>query len=188
MTVEEAIYHRRSIRKFDQRPVDKSDLLRLVMLARLAASGGNRQPLRFAVVTDPSKVAALSRQLHWAMYLSDFKMTTEDLPPAYIVLLREECVCSQCQYEVGAASTTIFLAAEERGLSTCALGSFSAECLRELLDLPSLLLPELVIAVGYGAHKSRIVPYVDTVKYRQEEDGNFCVPKYSLSEVLVYED
>ena len=188
MTVEEAIYHRRSIRKFDQRPVDKSDLLRLVALARLSASGGNRQPLRFAVVTDPIKVSALSGQLHWAMYLPDFKVETEELPPAYIVLLREEFVCSQCQYEVGAASTSIFLAAEERGLSTCALGSFSAECLRELLGLPSLLHPELVIAVGYGAHKSRIVPYVDTVKYRQEEDGTFCVPKYSLSEVLVYED
>ena len=188
MTVEEAIYHRRSIRKFDQRPVDKTDLLRLVALARLSASGGNRQPLRFAVVTNPIKVTVLSEQLHWAMYLPDFKVRKEELPPAYIVLLRDEGVCSQCQYEVGVASTNIFLAAEERGLSTCALGSFSPEALLDLLEIPSSLHPELVIAVGYGAQKSRIVPYVDMVKYRQDADGTFCVPKHSLSEVLVYED
>lgn len=108
MTVEEAIYQRRSIRKFQKRAVDKADLLQL--------------------------------------------------------------------------------AAVERGLSTCALGSFQKESLCGLLGLPKSLWPELVIAVGYGGHESRIVPYVDTVKYRQESDGTFCVPKLSLSEVLVYEE
>lgn len=51
-----------------------------------------------------------------------------------------------------------------------------------------IIMDRVVIAVGYGVHESRIVPYVDTVKYRQESDGTFCVPKLSLSEVLVYEE
>lgn len=188
MTVEEAIYQRRSIRKFQNRAVDKSDLLQLVSLGRLCASGGNRQPLRFGIVTDSAKVKALTGQLGWAMYLPDFTMEPQDGPPSYIVLLRDENICQNCGYEVGAASTSIFLAAAERGLSTCALGSFHRESLQALLGLSEALCPELVIAVGYGAHESRIVPYVDTVKYRQEPDGTFCVPKLSLSEVLVYEE
>lgn len=134
------------------------------------------------------KVETLTGQLGWAMYLLDFTMELKDAPPSYIILLRDENICQNCGYEVGADSTSIFLLAVERGLSTCALGSFQKQLLQEVLGLPESLCPELVIAVGYGNHESCIVPFVDTVKYRQNTDGTFCVPKYSLSEVLVYED
>lgn len=188
MTVEEAICRRRSIRKFQNRAVDKAALLRLVELARLYACGGNRQPLRFGIVTTPAKTAALTAQLRWAMYLPGYTVRPEDAPAAYLVLLCDETVCRSCGYETGAASTAIFLAAEEMGLSTCALGSFQDEALRGLLGLPEALRPELVIAVGYGEQESRAVRYEATAQYRQETDGTFCVPKRSVSEVLVYED
>ena len=188
MTVEEAICRRRSIREFENRTVDKAELLRLVELARLYACGGNRQPLRFGILTNPQKTEKLFQHLHWAMYLPEYMILPQNRPPAYIILLRDEKVCKNCGYEIGAASTSVFLAAEERGLKTCALGSFDAGFLRELMEIPSNLCPELVIAIGYGAQQSCIVPYVDTMKYRQEENGTFCVPKLSLTEVLAFAD
>jgi nitroreductase len=41
------------------------------------------------------------------------------------------------------------LEAHALGLGTCAVGSFEADALRELLDLPTHVLPMLLVAVGY---------------------------------------
>ncbi|NMD43321.1 MAG: nitroreductase [Firmicutes bacterium] len=48
----ELVEKRRSIRKFAQRPVARDDLRQIVEAARLAPSGSNRQPWRFAVLTE----------------------------------------------------------------------------------------------------------------------------------------
>lgn len=53
MEVFEAIRTRRSIRVYEDRPVEKEKLERILEAARLAPSAGNRQPWRFIVVTDP---------------------------------------------------------------------------------------------------------------------------------------
>ena len=48
----EAIRRRRSIRKYTAAPVPKADLETIVDAGRLAATGSNRQPWDFIVVTD----------------------------------------------------------------------------------------------------------------------------------------
>jgi nitroreductase len=53
MEVFEAIRTRRSIRAYDQKPVEEEKLRRVLEAARLAPSAGNRKPWRFIVVTDP---------------------------------------------------------------------------------------------------------------------------------------
>ena len=61
--VQEAIARRRSIRSFRPNPVPMALVEELLEAARLAPSGGNRQPWRFLVVTDPEekkRVRALS--------------------------------------------------------------------------------------------------------------------------------
>jgi len=51
MDVITAIGQRRSIRKFQDKPVPDCLLQQLVSLGRLYASGGNLQPIRFGIVT-----------------------------------------------------------------------------------------------------------------------------------------
>lgn len=53
MDVFEAIYSRRSIRKFTGGAVEHSALEKMVDAGRLAPSGSNQQPWEFIVVTDP---------------------------------------------------------------------------------------------------------------------------------------
>ena len=63
LNVQEAIARRRSIRSFRPDPVPKGLIEELLEAARLAPSGGNRQPWRFLVVTDAEekkRVRALS--------------------------------------------------------------------------------------------------------------------------------
>lgn len=66
MDIFEAIRTRRSIRKYTGAPVGREDLVKIVDAGRLAASGVNRQPWEFIVVTEPE----ILRQLrippdHW---------------------------------------------------------------------------------------------------------------------------
>jgi nitroreductase len=68
----DAIAARRSIRKFRPEPVSRELLRELVEVTRLYPSGGNLQPLRFAIVTNPTLTDAVFSDLKWAMYLPDF--------------------------------------------------------------------------------------------------------------------
>lgn len=51
---------RRSVRKFDARPVERPDLLRLFEAARWAPSNHNRQPWKFIVLDQPQAIQPLA--------------------------------------------------------------------------------------------------------------------------------
>ena len=186
MDVKTAILNRRSIRKFQPKSVDPAILKELIDLARFHATGGNLQPLRFGLIAGEQLRNDVFALLKWAMYLPEFTVSAEEQPGGYIVLFSDKE--KNPGFELGAASTTIMLAAESYGLGTCCLGAFSAPKLAELLQLPENLKPELVIALGYPAHESKAVPFTGNIKYTMDEKGDFSVPKLSLSEVLVYSD
>ncbi len=54
MKLIDAIYHRRAIRNYANRPVDRETLSTVIAAAIQAPSSMNRQPWSFAVVTDRS--------------------------------------------------------------------------------------------------------------------------------------
>jgi len=188
MQVENAVQNRRSIRKFQDKPIPGDVLTRLVELGRLYASGGNFQPVRFAIVSKAPALQQIFRTLRWAMYLPDYEVTETDQPQAYIVLLRDGDVSKKCDFDIGAAATTIMLLAQEQGIDSCCLASFSASEVEKTLGVKDNLFAELVIALGYGAHSSSIAPYTDTQKYHLDSDGNFVVPKRAVEDILVYTD
>ena len=64
MTVSEAIAARRSIRKYDPRPIEPEKLRQVLEAGRLAPSGSNRQEWKFIVVTDPQLRQQLATACH----------------------------------------------------------------------------------------------------------------------------
>lgn len=185
MDVQTAILQRRSIRRFSPRPIDDAVLLELVELARLYASGGNIQPVRFSILSAPPCKDQLFHLLHWAAYIPGFSISAEERPPAYIILLRDTKISHACPFEIGAAATTLMLAAQEHGLATCCIGNFSAKSLSALLSIPAEYVPELVIAIGYPAQASATEDLTDSVRYAEDNHGNMLVPKYRLEDILI---
>ena len=59
MDIFEALFTRRSIRKYTQEDVSDEDLNILLKAAMLAPSASNRQPWHFVVVRDPEVRASL---------------------------------------------------------------------------------------------------------------------------------
>lgn len=182
----DALYLRRSIRKFRPEPVSMDILRKIVEVSRLYPTGGNLQPVRFAIVARKDLCDSLFADLKWAMYLPGYTIADHERPTAYIVLLREERVRKNCDYDIGAASTMVMVAAADQGLGSCAIGNFTKAKLSSLLDLPETLHPELVIALGYPAQESRVIPMADSVRYTRDEQGNFLVPKWDTEGVLVF--
>lgn len=182
----EAMEKRRSIRKFRPEPVSVSDLNQIIDISRLYPSGGNLQPVRFAVITRKDLLDTVFADLKWAMYLPGYTIADTERPTAYIVLLRDETISKKCDYDIGAASTMVMLAASNLGLASCPIGNFSRSNLSALLSLPASLHPELVLALGYPAQESRVAPMGDSIRYWQDEQGDFLVPKWSGEEITVF--
>ena len=65
MNALEAIGKRRSVRKYTGEPIPRKDLEKIVDAGRLAATGSNRQPWDFVVVTDRAMVERLKVAAEW---------------------------------------------------------------------------------------------------------------------------
>lgn len=185
MDVKTAILQRRSIRRFSPKPIEDAVLFELVELACLYASGGNMQPVRFSILSATPYKDQLFHLLHWAAYLPGFSIPSGERPPVYVILLRDTKISNGSSFELGAAATTLMLAAQEYGLATCCVGNFCAKSVSELLSIPAEYVPELVIAIGYPMQKSAVVDLIDSVRYTEDDQGNMLVPKYRLKDVLI---
>ena len=84
MTLGDTMYTMRAIRRFRPDPIEESDLRDLLDAARQAPNGGNAQPWRFLLVTDPEKRARLGElypEAWWAKRKDEGISGPEDIPP-----------------------------------------------------------------------------------------------------------
>jgi len=149
MEVLEAIKGRRSVRSFEDRPVEKEVLVLLMEAGVWAPSGGNAQTWRFVLVTDKET-------------LRKIKMVSPGLlgrPPAVIVICQDVKEALQKGGTMGSETLTkmdsamcaqnIMLTAHSLDLGTCVIASFHPKAVQELLSLPAETVPQLLVSVGY---------------------------------------
>ena len=177
----------RSYRRYDpKKPVSTDTLKELVEAARLTPSAGNLQRLRYLAVTEKSDVLALTKEVKWAGYLSDWDGPTDDeAPTAYLILLSPEST-GVSQIDVGIAAETILLAAAEKGIGGCMILNFPREELTERYDLAGKYKIELVISIGVPAEKVELEEMKDgNVRYYRDRSDVHRVPKRPLREVFL---
>ena len=63
----DAIFHRTSVRKFLDKPVEKEKIEKILRAAMAAPSAKNQQPWEFYVVTDKEKLVELSKVSPYSM-------------------------------------------------------------------------------------------------------------------------
>lgn len=149
----DTIYARRSIRKYQDRPVEKEKLEMLLKAAMAAPSARNGKPWEFVVVTRPEGMAELRSVMLFGKY---------NAPAAIIVcgntsFIKRPLSQSFWVQDCTAATENILLAAVELGLGTVWLGVHPIKILSnkvsKVLSLPKALLPLNVIYVGYPAEE-----------------------------------
>ncbi|MCI8403636.1 MAG: nitroreductase [Clostridia bacterium] len=187
MNVYDAIMQRRTIRKFEQKHIEREQLIKLVDCARVAAYGANLQPLKFTIIDDEQMLKKLYPFTKWAGALSDGAPRENERPTAYIVVLGDKNIKPNGGFEVeaGAAVTTMMLEAVEMGLGSCWLGAINRDLIKKTLCAPDNFDIVYLLALGYPMQNSRMVDMTDSVKYFESSDGSINVPKRSLDEVLI---
>jgi len=189
MQMLELIKKNRSYRRFHQEvSIDRKTLLDLVNLARLSASAGNKQPLKYFLSWEPEKNGLIFDTLAWAAYLKDWPGPEEgERPAAYIVVLNDTRIASPyVNVDVGIASQSILLGATNLGLGGCILAAVNRDKLKKSLDIPGEYEVMVVIALGKPKEISVIETIRDDdVKYWRDDEGVHYVPKRSLEEIIL---
>lgn len=187
MTFPELVKKARTHRRFVQSdPIPRQALIDLVDLARFVPSGGNQQPLRYRVVSDPAECAAVFKHLRWAAALKDWGGPAEgERPTGYIAIL--VATGKPAATDVGIAAQTIQLAATEKGYATCMIGSIDRPAVHALLKLPAELDIQLIIAVGRPGERVVLEEPAtgETRPYWRTPDGVHHVPKRKLEDTVV---
>jgi len=186
VTVYEAILKRRTIRRFQPKPVPYAVLEKMVNSARLAPSAANLQPCEYLVVDEPALVAEVFTTLKWAGYIAPAGNPPEGKrPTAYvIVLLKQEKDAPYGAVDAAAAIENMILTALEEGVAICWLGSVYRKELAKILKIPDKYAIDSVLALGYPDQESFAEEFAGSVKYWLDEKGNLHVPKRSLKEIL----
>ena len=91
------------------------------------------------------------------------------------------------EFDAGSCAATVMLAAESKGIANCCLKITKQKEIREHFDLKEFV-PIYAIALGYAGVGSRAVESEGNLAYYLDENGDFCVPKRSAKEVLIYND
>lgn len=149
----DALFRRRSIRKYTADAVSDEQIELLLKAAMAAPSAGNQQPWQFLVVRDKAMLATLADTSPYA------NMT----PDAALAIL----VCGDVANErhpgfwpqdCSAATQNLLIEAEALGLGAVWLGVYPLEdrmeFLKTTLQLPESIIPFALIAIGHPAeHK-----------------------------------
>ena len=179
----------RSYRRFvEAHAVSRETLRELVELARLSASGANRQPLKYILAAEEAANAEIFATLGWAGYLADWDgPESGERPAAYIIILGDTEISANFGVDHGIAAQSIMLGATERGLGGCILASIKRDALRDALKIPDRYKILLALALGKPAEEVVIEPVGPDgdIKYWRDETGVHHVPKRALDDLIL---
>ena len=188
MSVLNLMKTRRTYRRFEQRPVPDEVISEILEAARLSSSAAYLQPLKYLVIRTPELVAEAFPHTKWAGYLPPEQgVPRENERPTLFILALIDTDISKGSYsdtDAGIALANMTLAAWEKGVGSCIIGSCDRPWFMERFSLPETVRIHSVTAYGYPTHTSVCEDLTDSVKYYLDEAGNYRVPKRKISDTV----
>ena len=188
--LKELVEKTRSYRSFKSGvDIEESVLLELIDVARKCPAAMNTQPLKYRLVTGGSERDELFAITRWAGKLG-IKLPPEGHEPsAYIVICHDTSIAAERPiflYDIGIVTETIMLAANERGLGGCIIGSATEEAMASVLGLDKTIVPKLILALGVPDEKVVLTDARDgDTSYFRDENGVHYSPKRQLSDIII---
>ena len=162
------IFNRRSIRKYQDKPVEKEKIEKLLRAAMQAPSAANQQAWEFIVVENKDTLSKLSLMTPYSKPVASSAVT--------IVLLANSDnfrVPTGWQQDMGAAAQNILLEATSLELGAVWLGVATSDTavtfVKETFKLPENIKPFALISIGYPDNqKNEFVDRFDNKKVHYE--------------------
>jgi len=187
--ISELVKANRSCRRFyEDHQVALKTLEELVDLARLSASGGNLQPLKYILACRPDVNTEIFSCLAWAGYLKDWPgPEAGERPSGYIVILGDTTISKEFGVDHGIAAQSMLLGAREKGLAGCIMGTINRKDLRPILNIESHLKILLVVAIGKPKEEVVIEPVGPNgnIRYWRDAEAVHHLPKRALSDLIL---
>jgi nitroreductase len=179
------ILKNRSVRKYQQDyKVSRETLLELVDLARLSASGSNRQALKYMLSWEPERNALIFKHIGLAGPPKE-----GEKPSAYIIILGDTAIATDFGVDPGIAAQSMLLGATDKGLGGCMIGMINRKGLHQALNIAPRYEICLVVSIGKPAEKFVIetLEKKDDVNSRGwwDEQGVRHVPKRKLEDIII---
>jgi nitroreductase len=149
----DAIFHRRSIRKFTDQPVEPETLDLLLKAAMAAPTAMNCKPWEFVVVTDPDKLAQFRKRLIFG---------NRNAPAAIVVCGNPSLSTNPVArlfwvQDCSAAAENILISAVSLGLGTVWVGVHPVaefvRIVRDIAGLPRNVTPLGLLYIGHPAEE-----------------------------------
>lgn len=145
------IFARVSIRKYQDKPVEKEKTLAILKAAMQAPSAANQQPWEFYVVTNQEKLKALS-EVH------PYAGMTKDAPAAIVAAYRKQCALPEyAQIDLSIAMENLWLETTAQGLGGVWLGIAPQEermkSVEKILAIPNTMRAFAIFPYGYPAEE-----------------------------------
>lgn len=153
----ELLKSRRSIRKFQNKEIEKEKIDTILKSALLSPSSRSRRPWEFIVVTDKELLKKLSQCRE---HSSDFL----EGAPVGIVVIADPEVCDVWIEDASIAAIIIQLSAQSLQLGSCWIqvrdryhseNVTAGDYIKEVLGIPSRYNVECMIAIGYPAENKK---------------------------------
>jgi len=163
----EAIFKRRSIRKFTNQKIKDEDIKTLLRAAMMAPTARNAQEWEFLVIRDKKTFDRIM-----AVHPHAGMLDSADTAIVVCGNLQKEYYPGYWVGDCGAATQNILLAATELGIASVWLGVQAAKDRRDgvkkVLNLPDGIEPFCIIALGYPAETRDQADRYDKAKVHYE--------------------
>lgn len=186
MDFEQLASTRRTIRRFQQRPVPDAELKHLVAMARFASCGSNKQLLRYIIIRESATVRKVFDCTRWAGMVAPRRTPVwgADAPLAFIAVTVPVDAAPIVIADAGAAIQSIEFAAWERGLGCCWFASFDPAVVKEAVNLTDSRKVLYLVAVGFPAESPVTEEAVaGNVAYYLDDQDILHVPKLPVDEI-----
>ena len=159
MELEQVISQRRSIRKYQNKPVEREKINACLEAARLAPSACNSQPWHFVVFDDPQIKDAFCKEAFSGVYAitkwaSAAPVIIAVVSDAGNFTARIGNFFRRTEFylvDQGISCEHLVLRAQDLGLGTCWIGWLNGDKVAKFLHLPKGKKVEHLIALGYPA-------------------------------------
>lgn len=158
MTFQELINHRQSVRRYQDKPVEREKIEKLAEAVRLAPSASNSQPWKLIIVDEPELKERVARATF--SQLVSFNKFAVQAPVMAVLVIERPRMITQIGgnlknrefplIDIGIAAEHFCLQAAELGLGTCMMGWFNEKEIKKILDIPGRKRIGLVISLGYA--------------------------------------
>lgn len=185
MDINEVLKTRRSIRKFDGRPISDEILYELVDIARYAPAAANIQPLKFAVVNSKAVCDKIFPYTKWAKLLGEKGTPAKgEEPVAYIIVMSDVQKRMYKETDASFAIDYIVVSAWAKGIGTCILGAIDKNEIAKIIKMPEGYEINYAVALGWPAQESAAEDANGSVAYYMDESGKVHVPKRTIDEIM----